>query len=194
MELYFVIRKKIITFVKFITLGYMGTDMNRHAMNFGAVMGVLFSLNFLVVTIKSVAFLQYFIIVAIIYCAYRFVVDCREKILGGAISYRSALWYVIQLFMYGSMISALVRYLFYAYIKPDYLQIMLNEAMQTLQNSSMASLVNGDVYQQALEMMTPLNMALQTFWTNLILGLLLGLILAGIVKRNENPFSTNIEE
>ena len=96
--------------------------------------------------------------------------------------------------MYGSMISALVRYLFYAYIKPDYLQIMLNEAMQTLQNSSMASLVNGDVYQQALEMMTPLNMALQTFWTNLILGLLLGLILAGIVKRNENPFSTNIEE
>jgi hypothetical protein len=172
----------------------MGTDMNRHAMNFGAVMGVLFSLNFLVVTIKSVAFLQYLLIVAIIYCAYRFVVDCREKILGRAISYRSALWYVIQLFMYGSMISALVRYLFYAYIKPDYLQIMLNEAMQTLQNSSMASLVNGDVYQQALEMMTPLNMALQTFWTNLILGLLLGLILAGIVKRNENPFSTNIEE
>jgi hypothetical protein len=172
----------------------MGTDMNRHAMNFGAIMGVLFSLNFLVVTIKSVAFLQYFLIVAIIYCAYRFVVDCREKILGGAISYRSALWYVIQLFMYGSMISALVRYLFYAYIKPDYLQILLNEAMQTLQNSSMASLVNGDVYQQALEMMTPLNMALQTFWTNLILGLLLGLILAGIVKRNENPFSTNIEE
>ena len=138
--------------------------------------------------------MQCLLIVAIIYCAYRFVVDCREKIMGGVISYRSALWYVIQLFMYGSMISALVRYLFYAYIKPDYLQIMLNETMQTLQNSSMAYLVNGDVYQQALEMMTPLNMALQTFWTNLILGLLLGLILAGIVKRNENPFSTNIEE
>ena len=101
----------------------------------------------------------------------------------GSISYGSALWYVMQLFMYGSMISALVRYIFYMYIKPDFLQNQLNETMQALQGTPMAEIITGDVYQQTMELMTPLNMALQSIWLNLILGLLLGLVIAGIVKK-----------
>ena len=114
----------------------MGANINRHAMNFGAIMGLVFSLNFLVTTIKSLAFLQYLFIVVIIYCAYRFVVHCRENVMGGAISYGSALWYNMQLFMYGAMISAMVRYIFYMYIKPGFLQNQLNETMQALQGTS----------------------------------------------------------
>ena len=167
----------------------MGANINRHAMNFGAIMGLVFSLNFLVTTIKSLAFLQYLFIVVIIYCAYRFVVHCRENVMGGAISYGSALWYNMQLFMYGAMISAMVRYIFYMYIKPDFLQNQLNETMQALQSTPMADVITGDVYQQTVEMMTPLNMALQSMWLNLILGLLLGLVMAGVVKKAENPFS-----
>lgn len=172
----------------------MGADMNRHAMNFGAVMGLLFSLNFLVTTIKSIAFLQYLFVIVIIYCAYRFVVHCRENVMNGAISYGSALWYNMQLFMYGAMISALVRYVFYSYIKPDFLQNQLNETLMALQGTPMAEMISGEVYQQTVEMMTPLNMALQAIWLNLMLGLLLGLILAAIVKRSENPFADKIEE
>lgn len=168
--------------------------MNRHAMNFGAVMGLLFSLNFLVTTVKSIAFLQYLFVIVIIYCAYRFVVHCRENVMNGAISYGSALWYNMQLFMYGAMISALVRYVFYSYIKPDFLQNQLNETLMALQGTPMAEMISGEVYQQTVEMMTPLNMALQAIWLNLMLGLLLGLILAAIVKRSENPFADKIEE
>ena len=168
--------------------------MNRHAMNYGAVMGLLFSLNFLVTTVKSIAFLQYLFIVVIIYCAYRFVVHCRENVMDGVISYGSALWYNMQLFMYGAMISAMVRYVFYAYIKPDFLQNQLNETIMALQGTPMADVISGEVYQQTVEMMTPLNMALQAIWLNLMLGLLLGLILAAIVKRSENPFADKIEE
>ena len=172
----------------------MGADMNRHAMNFGAVMGLLFSLNFLVTTVKSIAFLQYLFVIVIIYCAYRFVVHCRENVMNGAISYGSALWYNMQLFMYGAMISALVRYVFYSYIKPDFLQNQLNETLMALQGTPMAEMISDEVYQQTVEMMTPLNMALQAIWLNLMLGLLLGLILAAIVKRSENPFADKIEE
>ena len=172
----------------------MGADMNRHAMNFGAIMGLLFSLNFLVTTMKSIAFLQYLIIVVIIYCAYRFVVHCRENVMDGVISYGSALWYNMQLFMYAAMISAMVRYVFYAYIKPDFLQNQLNETLMALQGTPMADIISGEVYQQTVEMMTPLNMALQAIWLNLMLGLLLGLILAAIVKRSENPFADKVEE
>ena len=168
--------------------------MNRHAMNFGAIMGLLFSVNFLVTTVKSIAFLQYLFVVVIIYCAYRFVVHCRENVMDGVISYGSALWYNMQLFMYAAMISAMVRYVFYAYIKPDFLQNQLNETLMALRGTPMADIISGEVYQQTLEMMTPLNMALQTIWLNLMLGLLLGLILAAIVKRSENPFADKIEE
>ena len=168
--------------------------MNRHAMNFGAIMGLVFSTNFLITTIKSLAFLQYLFVVVIIYLAYRFVVHCRENVMSGVISYGSALWYNMQLFMYGAMISALVRYVFYAYIKPDFLQNQLNETLVALQGTPMADVITSDVYQQTIEMMTPLNMALQSIWVNLILGLLLGLILAAIVKRNENPFVDGLEK
>jgi hypothetical protein len=161
----------------------MGTDMNRHAMNFGAVMGLLFSINFLVTTIKSLAFCQYIFVVIIVYAAYKFAVHCRENVMEGYISYGSALWYIMQLFLYGSLISAMVRYLFYAFIKPDFLQNQLNETMQVLQDTSMSDMISGEVYQQTIEMMTPLNMALQSIWLNLILGLLLGLVIAGIVKK-----------
>ena len=172
----------------------MGAEMNRHAMNFGAIMGLLFSVNFLVTTVKSIAFLQYLFVVVIIYCAYRFVVHCRENVMDGVISYGSALWYNMQLFMYAAMISAMVRYVFYAYIKPDFLQNQLNETLMALQGTPMADIISGEVYQQTVEMMTPLNMALQAIWLNLMLGLLLGLILAAIVKRSENPFADKVEE
>ena len=49
----------------------------------------------------------------------------------------------------------------------------------------MADMISGEVYQQTVEMMTPLNMALQSIWLNLILGLLLGLVIAGIVKKQD---------
>lgn len=166
-----------------------GANMNRHVMNFGAIMGLVFSVNFLVTTVKSLAFLQYGFIVVIIYLVYRFSVHCRENVMDGVMSYGSALWYVMQLFMYGSMISALVRYLFYMYIKPEFLEKQLNETVQALQGTSMAEVITGEVYQQTIELMTPLNMALQSIWVNLILGLLLGLVMAGVVKKAENPFS-----
>jgi hypothetical protein len=109
--------------------------------------------------------------------------------LEGSISYGSALWYVMQLFMYGSLISAMVRYVFYQFIKPGFLQNQLDETMQALQNTPMAEMISGEVYEQTVAMMTPLNMALQSIWLNLILGLLLGLVMAGVVKKAENPFS-----
>ena len=167
----------------------MGVDMNRHAMNFGAIMGLVFSINFLVTTVKGLAFLQYGFVVVIIYLVYRFAVHCRENVMDGVMSYGAALWYVMQLFMYGSMISALVHYVFYMYIKPDFLENQLNETMQVLQGTSMAEMITGDVYQQIMESMTPLNTSLQAIWVNLILGLLLGLVVAGVVKKAESPFS-----
>jgi uncharacterized membrane protein YccC len=169
----------------------MGMNMNRHVMNFGAIMGLVFSINFLITTVKSLAFLQYGFVMVIIYLVYRFAVHCRENVMDGVMSYGSVLWYVMQLFMYGSMISAFVRYVFYMYIRPDFLQNQLNETMQALQSTPMADVITGDVYQQTVEMMTPLNMALQSIWLNLILGLLLGLVMAGVVKKAENPFSDN---
>jgi hypothetical protein len=182
-------QKKIIIFVKFIVLGKMDTNMNRHVMNFGAIMGLVFSINFLITTVKSLAFLQYGFVAVIIYLVYRFSVHCRENVMDGVMSYGSALWYIMQLFMYGSMISALVRYLFYMYIKPEFLEKQLNETIQSLQGTSMAEVITGEVYQQTIELMTPLNMALQSIWMNLILGLLLGLVMAGVVKKAESPFS-----
>ena len=64
-----------------------------------------------------------------------------------------------------------------------FLQNQLDETMAVFQSISMSEELTNEVYQQTLEIMTPLNMAFQSIWVNVILGLFLGLIIAAIVKK-----------
>lgn len=161
---------------------------NRHAMNWGLLVGLVFSLNFWVGTIPAIAWIQYILMAAEIYLIYRLARHCRDTEFGGHATYGQMLWYIIQLVLYASFISALFKYLYCKVLVPDYLDKQIDTMMQ-LANSMPMLADQADTLQSTFtQVLTPFNMAIQGMWTNLVMSLLLGLILAAFLKKEKNIF------
>lgn len=172
----------------------MKPDSLKHAMYFGLLLGLVFSLNFFLSTLNNGWFtaLQWLVTLAIPYLVYRLTVDCRERVHGGAMSYGVALWYGIQLFFYASLISALFKLVYFKFLNPDYLPNVLNESLRILDELNLSS--GKEVEDQVRQLFTPLNVAMQYIWMNVFLGLLVSLITAAFAKKAKSMFDTDTSQ
>lgn len=164
---------------------------NRHAMNWGLLVGLVFCLNFWVGTIPAIAWLQYIVMAAEIYLIYRLASHCRKTVYGGTASYGQMLWYIVQLMLYASFISALFKYLYCKVIVPDYLDNQVNMMLQLAESMPQLASQFDELESTLREVLTPLNMAIQGMWVNLLAALFLGLILAAFLRKDDNPFDNN---
>lgn len=169
----------------------MNIESNRHAMNYGIVLGTVFSLNFFISTIPSISFLQFLLIGVIIVLVSKITINCREKIFNGTASYGRLLWYIVQLFMYASLISAFFKYLFYTVLRPNFLSEQIDTTMQTLSSVGAMQPFLDTMQENMVQSITPLNMAIQSIWLNLLAGLILGLIISAFLYKKPTPFDTN---
>lgn len=169
----------------------MSIESNRHAMNYGIVLGVIFSLNFFVSTIPAISFLQFLIMAAIIVVVCKLTINCRNKVYNGTASYGKLLWYIIQLFMYASLISAFFKYLFYTVLKPNFLNEQIETTMQTLSTIKSMQPHIDSMQEIMSQSITPLNMAIQSIWLNILAGVILGLIIAAFLYKSPTPFDNN---
>ncbi len=170
---------------------FMRVDINKHAMYYGLVLGCIFGLNFMLSTIPSTVFavVQFVVICAIPYVAYRMAKHCRDKVCGGYMSYWVSVWYVVQLFMYASMISATIKFLFFKFIKPDYLSRQFQLSMDTLEKLGLTSGMEEESMYVVQEQATnALTMSIQSIWVNIIVGFVVALIVSSIVKREKGLF------
>lgn len=161
---------------------------NRHAMNWGLLVGLVFCLNFWVTTIVAISWLQFLIVPAEVYLIYRLACNCRDTVYDGYASYGQMLGYIVQLSMYASLISALFKYLYCKVLNPHYLSDQINMVMQVAE--SMPQLASDmDTLETTLgEVLTPLNMAIQCIWLDIMAGVFLGLIMAAFLRREHSPF------
>ena len=157
----------------------------------GLILGIVFSVNFLFSISGNLllGFLSYAAIAIIIYLSHKFTVNYRNVDCDGAISYRHALAYVVLLFLYAALISAIVKYLFFQYLNPDFLPEMMNKTLLAVEQ--MMPSVPEETYDTMEAMMSPINYTLLATWMNVILGFFVGLIIAGVVKKDKNLFDKN---
>lgn len=169
----------------------MKPEALKHAMYFGLLLGVIFSVNFFLSTLTGVLFtsLQWVVTLSIPYIVYRLTVDCRNRVCGGAVSYGVALWYGIQLFFYAALISAVFKFIYFKFLNPEFLPNMLGETMRLLDELKISS----DTFDEAQmrELMTPLYMSMQYIWLDVFLGLLVSLVTAIFAKKDKSLFDTN---
>ena len=154
----------------------------------GLILGLVFSVNFLF-SISSnllLGLLSYAVIAIIIYLSHRFTVNYRDVECDGAISYRHSLAYVVLLFLYAALISAIVKYLFFQYLNPGFLPDLMNKSIEVMEQIMPS--VPEETYDNMETMMSPINYSLMVTWMNVVMGLFLGLIIAGIVKKEKNMF------
>lgn len=166
----------------------MKPNLMNSAMRNGLILGIIFSLNFLFSISGNIllGLLSYAAIVFIVYITYRFTLQYRDIDNGGAISYRHALAYVVLLFLFAALISAIVKYVFFQFIKPGFLPDLMNKSIETMEQVMPS--VPDEVYNNMGTMMTPINYTLMATWMNVVLGFFVGLIVAGLVKKDKDLF------
>ncbi len=167
----------------------MQQNFYKHAMTYGLFLGLVFSVNFLLSLSKSLwlGMLTYFVMAAIVYLTYRFTCHYRDTEQDGAISYGRSLWYIVVLYIFAAIISSVVKYVYFQFINPDYLDEVLNNTMAVMEQLQWP-LQEDIMYDQMKSMLTPINFTLQYIWINMMLGFLVGVVMAAFVKKDKNIF------
>ena len=163
----------------------MKTDAIKHAMYFGLLLGLLFSVNFWTQASANamVNSLQLVFVFLIPYVVFVVMKHCRDNVFDGRISYRKAFFYGIQLFFYASVVSAAFKYVYFKFIDPTYLKNLKNASMKVLESLNYST--SEELLLASEEVFTPINMSLQFIWTNMFLGVFLLIVLSAIVKKEQ---------
>lgn len=166
----------------------MQSNLMNTAMRNGLILGILFSANFLlsVSGMTFLALLTYAVIGLIIYFTYRYTTKYRDNELGGSIRFTHAFVFVLLLYVFATIISSFVKYFFLRFSNSNFLTDMYNQNIQTLEQFLPS--ITEEMY-DAMEILTsPQGYTLMTAWTNIIIAVIIGVIIAAIVKRDTNPF------
>lgn len=166
----------------------MQPNMMNPAMRNGLILGVLFSTNFFLTVsgVPALALFSYLVTGLIIYFTHRYTVKFRDVDSGGSISFGRAYGFVLLQYIFATIISSFTKYFFLRFSKSTFLEDMYNQNMITLEQ--FLPTVTGEMY-DAMEVLTNAQgYTIMAAWTNLLLALILGLIIAAMVKREKSPF------
>lgn len=161
----------------------------KSAMQNGLILGVIFSINFLLSTSKitTLILLTYIIAIVIVATIYKFTIRFRDDESNGVITYGKAFKYIIYLFFYAALISTVVKYVYFRFINTAYLETMFQETMKMMEMLKVP-MSNAEI-DQTEKMFNPLSFSLLYIWSDIIMGALVGLIMAAFVKKEKDIFS-----
>ena len=173
----------------------MQPNIFNTSMKYGFILGIIFSVNFLLSISNNIflSLLTYVVAVVILVLTYRFSVLYRDNENGGKITYRQAFFFIFMLYLFAAIISSVVKFIYFKYINPDYLSKLIQQSMVAMEQ--MQNQFNIDIPENALEgvekIMNPTFYTLQYIWVNTILGGLVGLIMAAFIKKDTGIFDKN---
>jgi len=166
----------------------MQPNIFKASMINGIIMGVIFSVNFLF-SVSKITFLitlTNLLAVLIVVLIYRLSVKFRDTECEGFITYGKALLYILYSFFFAALISSVVKYIYFQYINPPYLESVFQETMKML--TSMKYPITDAVETQTRNMLKPASYTLIYIWVNVFMGLIVGLIMAAFVKKEKSIF------
>lgn len=166
----------------------MHRNIIKSAMNSGLIMGGIFSVNFIlsVSKITALMLMTYVVAIFIITTMYHMSIRFRDKECEGAITYGKAFLYILFTFFYAALISSIVKYIYFQFINPAYLANMFQESMKMMEKLKFP--VTDDSSSQMESMLKPVNYSFLYIWMNIIMGTLVGLIMAAFVKKEKSIF------
>jgi len=166
----------------------MQVNIMKSAMKSGLILGVLFSINFLL-SIPSNAFtgiLTYVVIAAILVVTHRLSVQLRDNECGGYITYGRVFSFILLSFFYGAIISSLVKFIYFQFVNPEYLANIYNESMLMMEKIGFP--IDSMVEESVRTLLKPATFSLQYIWVNTLLGVFVGLIMAAFIKKQKSIF------
>lgn len=154
----------------------------------GLIMGGIFSVNFLlsISKVSALTLVSYLVVTLIVITMYRMTIRYRDMECDGAITYVKAFVYILLTFFYAALISTVVKYVYFQFINPGYLETMFQESMKMMEKFNFP--ITTATTEQMENMLKPVNYSFIYIWTNTIMGTLVGLIMAAFVKKDKSIF------
>jgi hypothetical protein len=167
----------------------MQESIFRSAVKSGLILGALFSLRFLLhgfgtnwITGISRWVLVAFIVVAI----WKLLEQFRDNENEGFISYGKSLGFTMLSFLYASIISAVVKIVYFVFISKEFLEILSDAMFQTLEQGG--AQVTTEIEQAVAFIFSPVFWSFLVILGNMFLGLIVGLIISAIVQKEKSIF------
>ncbi len=169
----------------------MKASIVNTAMKNGVIMGILFTVNFFlsVSGMGYLALLSYVVTGFIIYFTHRYTKEFRDKENGGFISFGRAFSFIFVLYLFGTLISSFVKYFYLKFFNTAFLEDMYNQNIQIIEQ--ILPNVTEEMYTTIESFLQPQSYTLIAAWSNVLLSVIIGLIIAAIVKRAASPFDKN---
>ena len=114
----------------------------------------------------------------------------RDEGLSGTISFLRGWAYTVFVFFYGGLIFALAQWAYLTYMDQGYLMSTLAETLsapetaEALRQMGMTETLNESL--AMLGQMRPIDLSLNMLTTNILIGMLLGLPIAAVMRRHES--------
>ena len=112
----------------------------------------------------------------------------RDVDRGGVISLMRGWAFVILVFFYAGVLLALVQFVYFAYLDQGYLLQTLNDVLTSPEaRASLERMGMAQAFDESLQMLSelrPIDYALNQLSVNISLGILLGLPIAALFKKN----------
>lgn len=166
----------------------MENNMNllmRCAMQYGVYLGLFFILMFasMVGAIYEPMFntLAVLLMLAVPFLLYNFMKRYQNQMAGVRISFIQFWVFGIFLFLFASLLSGIVHYIYYQYINPNFTQMQVASLVQQL--DTLESLKNSPLAAQLKSMLdeiktpTSIEMVIQSIWSNVFWGSLLSIVI-----------------
>ena len=120
----------------------------------------------------------------------------RDDVRDGVISFSRAWGYICLVFFYSAVIFALVQFAYFTYLDNGYLIHAMNSMMDTpetqqiINQYGMAETMNEAVSQ--LRQMRPIDMAINILTTNIMMGVIVGIPIAALLKSDTKRINNDI--
>ncbi|MBR1394607.1 MAG: DUF4199 domain-containing protein [Prevotella sp.] len=111
----------------------------------------------------------------------------RDEGLGGVISFGRGWGYSLYVFLYASILLALAQYVYFAFIDQGYLLKSFTEALSSSEARQVVEQYGAQqMIQESMEQfsqMRPIDYALNILTVNIVIGAVLGLPIAALIKK-----------
>ncbi len=166
----------------------MQNNIIKSSMINGLIMGAIFTVNFFITVPKNslLAFISIVLSCIIVVLMYRMAIRFRDNECGGNITYGKSLLYTILTFFFGALIVAIVKFFYVQFINKELLDYLLQVQLKLFESWNVT--IDEEMYTQLEKMNTPIGFVVQTIWSNLIYGTIIGLILSFFVKKAKSIF------
>jgi len=155
-------------------------------MYYGLLLGIVFILNFFFSQTINVwlSVVRLLFVFSIPYLVFFFAKKCREDVCNGVMTYGQVFSYGVQLFFYASMISSAFKFFYFRFVDTDFLRNLFNQTLSMMEQLSFP--ITDELIESIKQMLTPIGMAMQYLWVNVMVGIVVSFVVAFFVRKEKS--------